>query len=251
MHYLLRQMALSQNKKGGRAMRQWVRRCTDVTVLVGFIAILGLASAGRAGVLPSHQKNTELPRSFQGARLGMGHVDVVRAAHIPHVTGTASRKDIIVRHAPDPHVKRVEYRFHNGALFAVQTYYRPERIAGGKEALLTRLKETYGAPVVDEAMTFGPGAGVLSEKRTVWNDGRTEIAFVERERDIESKEIVLIMTDLQIAQMKEEAMRERQRQQVMDVPIPMPERGTSSRTAGMTTAEDRQGSLAVVAKPAS
>jgi hypothetical protein len=107
----------------------------------------------------------------------MGRVDVLRTAH-PGSINKGTQQDIVVSPARDRYVKRVEYGFHKGTLYRVETQYRPERIPGGVEALILRLKETYGAPVIEDAMTFAPAPGILSEKRIVWNDGRTEIAFI-------------------------------------------------------------------------
>lgn len=211
--------------------------------LLILMMLLGWTSGGRADDSPQVdgrpvEGHVELPRTFQGVRLGMGRTEVVRTAHKGYVV-SASRGDVVVTPRQDRYVKRLEYRFHNGALYSLETHYRADRIPGGVDALLMRLKETYGRPAIDGTVRYGPAPGVLSEKRVVWNDGRTEIAFVERERDIEAGlEVSVVMTDLQIAQMKEESMRERQRQQIRDVPIPMPDRAMSNRVA--TLSSDRK-----------
>jgi hypothetical protein len=69
----------------------------------------------------------------------------------------------------------------------------------------------------------------------VWTDGRTEITLVEREPDIEAApEVMLIMTDVLIAQKKEEeTLFDQQCKQIKDVPIPMPERDASRSTANL------------------
>lgn len=224
-------------EKGEGAMRQHVSR---LIALLTFMLLLGWTNGGPAeasaqGDHPPVESHVELPRTFQGVHLGMGRVEVVRTAQKGSVM-RASQNDVVVTPRKDRYVNRVEYRFYNGTLYSLETHYRADRIPGGAEALLMRLKETYGRPAVDGTVRYGPAPGVLSEKRVVWNDGRTEIAFVERERDIEAgPEVAVAMTDLQIAQMKEEATRERQRQQIRDVPIPMSDRATSSRVATISS----------------
>lgn len=222
-------------------------RTVAITVLICMpvFAIWGTTDNGYAAsstggfpsvaAVESHGVNNriELPRSFQGVRLGMGRVEVLRMTH-PGSMDKATQEDSVVSPGRDRYVKRVEYGFYKGTLYRVKTQYRPERIPGGVEALILRLKETYGAPIIDGVGTIAPAPGILSEKRTVWNDGRTEIAFIEQERDIEiDPEIALVMVDVQLAQMKQEAADERRWQQIRDVPIPMPDRSTSNRTAGI------------------
>lgn len=188
----------------------------------------------------------ELPRTFQCVRLGMARGDVVRVAHKGLVRAT--QENVVVMPGQDRYVKQVEYLFYNGTLYSMQTHYRPERIPGGAEALVKRLKDTYGPPAIDGNLQYGPAPGVLSEKQYVWSDGRTQIALVERERDIEAgAEIVLAMSDLQLMQIKDEATREQQRHQINDVPIPMPERASSNHTATrIPDRADRHVGLAMV-----
>jgi hypothetical protein len=161
----------------------------------------------------------------------MARGEVLRTAH-HSVSNKKSERDMIVASGDDQYIKRVEHKFYNGSLYSLQTYYRQDRIPGGVEALAGRLKEAYGRPVVDGTVDFSPAPGVLSEKRTVWTDGRTEIALIEREPDIEAApEVLLMMTDVLLAQKKEEARLDQQRKQIKDVPIPMPERDALRSTA--------------------
>lgn len=214
-------------------MRQELHRFIALMILMPLLGWTHDASADGSVRFDSRpvESHVELPRTFQGVRLGMGRVEVLRTRHNGSLN-KASRGDVVVLQGQDRYVKRVEYDFYNGTLYSLQAHYRSERIPGGVDALVKRLKETYGPPVVDGAVTFAPAPGVLSEKRIVWSDGRTEIAFVEQERDIETNlEVVLLMADLELAHMKEAANREQQRQQIRDVPIPMPDGSTSNRTA--------------------
>ena len=214
---------------------------TALMILMPVVAVLGWTDYGYADGSPDiasggrGSSQVELPRSFQGVRLGMGRVELLRTMHTGS-TSTVSQGDVVVVPGRDRYIKRVEYGFHKGALYRIFAQYRPDKIPGGVDAFIMRLKETYGEPVVDGALTFAPAPGILSEKRIVWNDGRTEIAYTERERDIDLRpEIALVMTDLQLAQMRDEAMHERQEDRLRDVPIPMPDRSTSNRTAGIAS----------------
>jgi hypothetical protein len=216
------------------SLRAQARRTFIMLVCLLALSLLGWMDEANAQASADMENSRvesamELPRRFQGAELGMARGELLRTAGL---SNKRSERDVIVVPGRDRYIKQVEYRFYNGALYSMQTLYRPERIPGGVEALVVRLKNTYGRPVVDGAVTFSPAPGVLSEKRIVWNDGRTEIAFLECERDVETgPEFALVMTDLRLEQKREEALIEQERRLIGDVPIPMPERDRSSRTA--------------------
>jgi hypothetical protein len=195
------------------------------------------------------ERHSDLPRQFLGVQLGMGRVEVARNAH--NGPSKVDKGDVIVMSRRDRYIKRVEYGFYNGALYRVQAFYRPERLIGGADTLVLRLKDAYGQPLVDREETIAPASDVLTETRTVWNDGRTEIALVERERGSElGRDIALIMTDVQLAQMKEDASREELRQRIQDVPIPLPDYHTSNRTAATRSdAHERHAALPYDAPP--
>lgn len=219
------------------------RTSTVATLLLGtvmvFLQALSGAESGATGgsslvEAPQQEHSVELPRSFQGMRLGMPRAEAVKASQHGALNQSSTR-DVLRVAGKDRYIKEVAYRFHSGVLYQIQTHYRGERIPGGVEGLVGRLKEAYGRPIVDGAMTFAPDRGVLSETRTVWRDGRTEIVFLERESHLqEAPDLILEMTDLEVGQMKQRATREQQRQQMREIPIPLPERGVSKNTAAVS-----------------
>jgi hypothetical protein len=200
---------------------------TQATIALLAVAMLGAAVSASA-------EDKALPRTFQKARLGMNINELVQI--YPQLAKT--NPDVQVRQSAaivssDPHIRRLEYRFHQGSLYELKIYYNPERLPRGYAGLLARLKEVYGPPSIEGIEEFDLASGILSGHRTVWNDGVTRVTLVERERirkDAPFIECVLTLTDLALERQYQQAVEEHRRHQELEVPIPLPD-GHPDRTA--------------------
>jgi hypothetical protein len=221
-----------------------VTRVLSILLLVGLLVV---PARGLAGSVPLpdraadqiEQSQVILPRAFQQVRLGMSVHDLARI-HPQEVTlqGRVPMPESLTQPSNDAFIKRLEYKFHNGALYELRLHYRPHRVKKHMDALLSHLKELYGRPLVDRTKEFDP-ATLRTEKQTVWNDGRTRIVLLEREKESELlggiDEILLTLTDLQLEQRKEEASRHQQRQKITRIPVPLPDGTRSKQTAHART----------------
>ncbi|HEU5406949.1 MAG TPA: hypothetical protein VFU48_04240, partial [Nitrospira sp.] len=108
-----------------------LRMMLIIGLLLGTLAVPGIAAQ-------DDTKEIALPRSFQGAHLGMTLSDLVAA--VPDVNRVLpNRQDsgartIAVR-SKDRHVQRVEYRFYDNRLRELVIYYRNEEVPGGYQRL--------------------------------------------------------------------------------------------------------------------
>ncbi|WP_447976826.1 hypothetical protein [Candidatus Nitrospira bockiana] len=179
-----------------------------------------------------------LPRAFQHARLGMSLGELARLdPQVVKQQGRGPKSESLTQPSKDPYIERLDYRFHNGALYELRIHYRAHRIEENLDVLLSHLKDLYGRPSADRSMEFDP-ATLRTEHRTVWSDGRTRIVLLEREREPDSldrgNDIVLTMTDLRLERMKEDAIRAHQRQKITRIPVPLPDATLSKQTASAT-----------------
>jgi hypothetical protein len=195
--------------------------------IVGLVSLL-LALMSGEGSAADETPVQPLPRTFEGVWLG------IRAEQLARLQPGISPRLMPGRHgyvlvAPssDPRIQRLEYRFHNGSLYELRILYNPERLPGGKAALLRRLKELYGRPAVDGLEEYDPGPLTLSQKRTVWEDDATRVSAIERRKLVEAEyrtEVLLVVADRELERQHLEAVEEERRRGEEDIPIPMPDR---------------------------
>ncbi|HXF93652.1 MAG TPA: hypothetical protein VNK46_12930 [Nitrospiraceae bacterium] len=229
------------------AGRTMTRRSWLSTGLLVFLAVLGVhTSAAIIDHLAAQDAATPrvLPRSFQRARLGMALGEFSR---VSPETAKTRRQNLatvtLTEPSSDPAIRRVLYRFHRGKLYEIQIHYRPERLPSGVTGLLARLKEIYGPPSVDREDHLDIDSGDLRRRRTVWQDGRTKITFLEREIIDEHghrSEPTLTLTDLELERLRDADQNEQARRQVERIPIPLPDGGPGP---GRVAAEGRHRSL--------
>lgn len=198
--------------------------------LLALLAVLGIhPPAGIVDDLAAQETAAPrvLPRSFQRAKLGMAVGEFSRVN--PEVAKT-SRQNLatltLTQISSDPHVRRVFYRFHRGKLYEIQIQYRPERLPSAATGLLARLKEVYGSPSIDRENELDLDSADLRRRRTVWQDERTKITFLEREIIDEQGnriELTLTLTDLDLERVRDADQSEQARRQVEQIPIPLPD----------------------------
>ncbi|HEX2056117.1 MAG TPA: hypothetical protein VHF07_06470 [Nitrospiraceae bacterium] len=209
-----------------------VQRPSILFVSALFITLsLGWTAQGWSGTDKTQSdeaKQISLPRSFQGARLGMTHSEL--SAVVPEVQKLASgpgrrpSRTVVVSTKRDAYVERVEYRFFQGALKDLVIHYKKDRLPRGYDSLLDKLKKSYGAPVAQNILEYDPRADVFSVKKTVWRDDATEIVLSERQRMQQGEEIpevVVTMTDRALQEVSERLEEERRRKQELAVPVPL------------------------------
>ena len=193
----------------------------------------GHSTAASAGQVQPDVGN--LPRSFQGARLGMSQYELTSVAPAAGKTALIAKglgDGTVTVPARDRHLKHIEYRLYRGVVREIAIYYRRDRIPGAYEGLLARLKASYGQPLAENVEEYDPRADVFSIRKTVWQDPRTksELVEVRRVRDgAEVHDLVLTMTDRGLQQQYEEEQAHRLRQQELSVPIPLPDHSTGGR----------------------
>lgn len=200
--------------------------------LVALLAVLAAhPSSGGVDDLPAQDAAAPraLPRSFQRAKLGMALGEVSRVSPESAKTRRQNLATVtLTEPSSDPTVRRVSYRFHRGTLYEIQIQYRPERLPSGATGLLTRLKEVYGPPAIDREDHLDIDSGDLRRRRTVWQDGRTKITFLEREIIDEHgnrTEPTLTLTDLALERLRNEDQDAQARRKVERIPIPLPDGG--------------------------
>lgn len=191
-----------------------------VALLAVHWSVVGHAEQIQAGAMT-------LPRSFQGARLGMSQYDLMRT--VPETArvslSAASRKHgTLVVPARDRYIEQVEYRMYQGRLRELAIRYKRDRVPRGYEGLLTRLKETYGRPVAENLEEYDPRPNVFSVKKTVWEDPGTVAVLTETRKFLEGEEVhdlVLKITDRALQEAYEQDQEGHRRQQELSVPIPL------------------------------
>jgi hypothetical protein len=220
--------------KGGECIRmrgQTVKQLALLLVawlLLGNEIILGHAEQITAGA-------GTLPRSFQGARLGMSQYDLVTIAPELNRTALGANRPLhktLIIPSKDRYLQRVEYRFHHGLLRELAIYYKRNRVPRGYEGLLSRLTETYGQPVEENVEEQDSSPDVLSVRKTVWKDHATMSVLAESHKMRQGREaydLVLTMTDLDLQQAYEQDQERGRRQQESRIPIPLSEQVTQKK----------------------
>ena len=172
-----------------------------------------------------------LPRSFDGARLGMTRrqlfVAVPEADKVMSKTSRRATGTVIASASGNPYVSRIEYRFFQGVLQDIVIHYNGDRIPRGYDGLLDKLKGSYGKPVPQNIVEYDPKADVFFMKKTVWKDDTTAIVLSElrrMRRGEEVSDIVVTMTDLALQEAAQRQEDERRRRQEFAVPIPLEDR---------------------------
>lgn len=208
----------------GRTVKQLI------LLLVVWLLLAEGVVLGRAEQIPTDA--VTLPRSFQGARLGMSQYDLMAIAPEVGLTSRGAHSQLhktLIVPAKDRHLRRIEYRFYHGALRELAIYYKRDRVPRGYEGLLARLKETYGQPVAENVEEYDPRQDIFSVKKTVWKDHATTSVLAESRKMREGEEVydlVLTMTDLDLQQAYEQDQERRRRQQELNIPIPLSEQQT-------------------------
>ena len=201
-------------------------RALRMMFIVGMLLGILTAPGGAA------QETTEaaLPRSFQGARLGMALSDLVAIAPDANRVSLGRRDPFqrtVVVPSKDRYLRRIEYRFYNDHLRELAIHYHSNEVPGGYQRLLERLTEAYGKPIVlDEQEGYG------LVRKTVWKDRATRSSLVESRKLIDDKrELILTITDLALQQAFEEDQEHRRRQRELSIPIPLPDHSIENRQA--------------------
>jgi hypothetical protein len=195
------------------------------------LVVLMLLGAGLAAGYDRQSQTgaTRLPRSFQGARLGMSQYDLMAIAPeavraLPGAKGRSHRTLAVP--AKDRHLQRIEYRLYHGLLRELAIYYKRDLIPRGYEGLLARLKEAYGQPVAENVEEYDLREDVFSVRKTVWKDQATTSELTESRTMREGQEVyelVLTMTDHALQQAYEQDRERLRRQQELSIPIPLAE----------------------------
>jgi hypothetical protein len=200
--------------------------------LLALVAVLGVhPSAGIVEDLAAQDTAAPrvLPRSFERATLGMGLGGFSRVSPESAKTRRQNLATVtLTEPSSDPAIRRVSYRFHRGTLYEIQIQYRSERLPSGATGLLARLKEVYGSPLVDREDQLDIDSGDLRRRRTVWEDGRTKITFLEREiidKHGNRTELTLTLSDLDLERLRDQDQEAQARRRVERIPIPLPDRG--------------------------
>lgn len=205
--------------------------CMMLTVglLVGNLTAPGIAAQ-------EHAKETTLPRSFQGARLGMTLSELITV--VPEANRVSlHRRDqaqrTVVIPSKDRFIQRVEYRFYNERLRELAIQYNLDKVTGGYQGLRERLKESYGKPFVeDQKEDYERGLDVISVKKTIWKDGATMSSLIDEHNVLEDRRaLTLIITDVNLQQAFEQDQEHRRRQRELSIPIPLPDHSMQNRRA--------------------
>jgi hypothetical protein len=185
-----------------------------------------------------------LPRSFQGARLGMAMAELARTD--PQIARTAlqangRQTETVAVASQDPHIHRITYRFYRGVLYEQAISYRPDHVPRGYEGLLNRLKQVYGRPAAENMEDYDLSRDIFSARKTVWRDDVTRITLAEVRKLTDGREqfeLVLTMTDVSLEQARDQEAQEQLRRKELSVPIPLPDRhGASAHTARPSEAD--------------
>ncbi len=212
--------------------------------VLGTMLMMGLLLGNVATPSLAAQEDTSkpvLPRSFQGARLGMTLSELTAA--VPDAKKVSlNRRDptqrTVVMPSKDRFIQRVEYRFYHDRLREMAIYYTSDEVPGGFERLRARLRETYGEPAVKEQTEYGAGPNIVSIKKTVWKDRATQSVLAQSHKMYdagrESYDLILAMTDFDLQQMYEQEQEQRRRQEELKVPIPLPDPGIQNKQTAMS-----------------
>jgi hypothetical protein len=194
-------------------------------------------------------QNTGLPRSFQGAHLGMTLSELI------HIVPDAKRVSLgqrdrthrtVVTPSKDRYVQRVEYRFYNDRLRELAIHYTSGEVPGGFERLRARLQETYGEPDVADHTDYDIGPTIASVKKTVWTDTATTSVLTQTLKVKQGRELydlVLTITDRELQQMFEKDQEQYRRQEMLRVPIPLPGAGMHNKQTAISDFREKGTSM--------
>lgn len=206
---------------------------TFLLMLMGGILVGGVALSQAEPTAPI----AALPRSFEGARLGMAQHELTAAVQnvgrIVPDPKLAARRTVIVQ-PRDRHLQRIEYRLHHNALREITITYRRDRVPGAYEGLLGRLKDSYGQPAVENLEEYDPRPDVSSVRKTIWKDQTTTMLLNESRKLFEGQDthdLVLTITDRALQQAYEEEHAQQHRRRAFRVPIPLSDTGTVKERA--------------------
>ena len=205
-------------------------------LLLGNLAAPGIAAQ-------EDTKETALPRSFQGARLGMTLSELVTAvpdANRVSLNRREQAQHTVVIPSKDRFIQRVEYRFYNDRLRELAIYYTYGELPGGFKRLRQRLEETYGKPSVVDQTEYDAGPNIVSVKKTVWKDRATMSVLAQSHKMYQGRELydlILTMTDLELQHIFEQDQEHRRRQEELRIPIPLPDPGMQSKQTAMSRLE--------------
>lgn len=197
--------------------------------------VLGIAWSIPAGAdQTDHAEQFTLPRSFEGARLGMTRNELSTAVPEADVakTGRQTGRTVVLPARKDPYVGRIEYRFFQGALQDIVIHYNGDHVPRGYDGLLDKLKVSYGKPIAQNIVAYDPRSDVFFVKKTVWKDNATAIVLSElrrMRRGEEASDIVITMTDLALQEASQRQEEERRRKKEFAVPIPLEDRHQHGR----------------------
>jgi hypothetical protein len=245
---------------GSYNVLKWVdagKRKEDLAMQVkplalGMIVMIGLwfEHAGTLSVAAQEApQSMVLPRSFQGARLGMTLSELV------HVLPDAKRVSLdqrdrahrtVVIPSKDRYIQRVEYRFYNDQLREVAIYYTAGEIPGGLERLRARLQETYGKPAIEDQTEYDIGPNIASVKKTVWSDTATTSVLTQTLKVNQGRELydlVVTITDHALQQLLEKDQDQYRRQELLRVPIPLPAAGMDNKQTAMSDHSGKRTSM--------
>jgi hypothetical protein len=192
-----------------------------LVILPAWVLIYGAAwsEAGTSTLPPS-----KLPRVFEDARLGMSQHDMTaKLQHERNHVTSAARSTMVIQ-PKDRHLERIDYRFHHDALREIAIGYRADRLPGGYDGLLSRLRETYGEPTIKEQDQIDLRPDVLSTSKVVWRDDSTSMMLNAVRRLSDGgirEEIVLTLSDRALERAYEEEQARQYHRRVSRIPIPV------------------------------
>ncbi len=225
--------------------RRWIHSISlSMWMAATMSAFLLTLEAAQVSAVEQSRTQSVLPRSFQGARLGMAMAELARTD--PQIAKTAlpsngRQTDTVAVASRDSYIHRLVYRFYRGALYEQAISYRPDRVPRGYDGLLDRLKQVYGRPVAENMEDYDLSRDIFSTRKTVWRDDATRITLAEVRKLTDGREqfeLVLTMTDLSLEQARDQAVQEQLRLKELSVPIPLPDQqGASAHTARPSEAD--------------
>lgn len=201
------------------------------TLLIIVLALLFLVCVVTEGFALGGEKlvtmpSAKLPRTFERARLGMGRYDLSEKVQEGRRNSGSTEGEVVTVRPKDPYVRSVQYQFHHGVLREIAIAYKSQRVPGGHQGLLSRLKDTYGQPIAENQDEYDLRPDVLTVRKTVWEDEATKMVLTNSRRlanGDEIQELVLTITDKTLQGAYEAEQNQHYRQKVGRVPIPLSE----------------------------
>lgn len=205
----------------GRTTVKWLSLLCLAALSIGWSTVVDADQSGK--------QIMRLPRSFQGARLGMTRNELSRV--VPEVKRTSAddarhaSRTVVVRMRQNPYIGRIEYRFFQEALQDLVVHYKNDRVPRGYDSLLDKMKQSYGEPAAHEDIPgYDPRVDVFSVKKTVWKDDATVIVLSEVGRLVHGEEVydlMVMMTDLALQEASQRHEKEMRQKEELAVPVPL------------------------------